>query len=165
MLNFLFFNNCEGYIIWGYIICLPCRRLEFDSLGQEDPLEEEMVTHPSVSCLENYMDRGTWQATVHWVSRVRYNWATKLPPSGVLISWGKTKKYLNHLSLKPTASEIACSVRLNCQRKIWITERVERGNMLGKAVHLRGSKLTLLFFKEDFTLHQALFQVIQIRVS
>ena len=26
------------------------------------------------------MDRGTWQATVHGVARVRYNLATKPPP-------------------------------------------------------------------------------------
>ena len=30
------------------------------------------------SCLENPMDRGTWQATVHGVSRVRHDLATKL---------------------------------------------------------------------------------------
>ena len=34
------------------------------SLGQEDPLEKEMATH-QYSCLENPMDRGAWQATVH----------------------------------------------------------------------------------------------------
>ena len=28
------------------------------SLGREDPLEEEMATHSSISCLENPMDRG-----------------------------------------------------------------------------------------------------------
>ena len=32
------------------------------------------------SCLENLMDRGAWQATVHGVSRVRHDLATK-PPS------------------------------------------------------------------------------------
>ena len=36
------------------------------SLGQEDPLEEEMATHSS--CLENPMDRGAWWATVHGVT-------------------------------------------------------------------------------------------------
>ena len=30
-------------------------------------------------CLENPMDRGTWQATVHGVARVRHNLATKPP--------------------------------------------------------------------------------------
>ena len=34
------------------------------SLVQEDPLEKGMATH-SGSCLENPMDRGAWQATVH----------------------------------------------------------------------------------------------------
>ena len=33
------------------------------------------------SCLENPMDRGAWKATVHGVTRVRHDWATKpLPP-------------------------------------------------------------------------------------
>ena len=33
------------------------------------------------SCLENPMDRGAWQATVHGVARVRHYLATKpLPP-------------------------------------------------------------------------------------
>ena len=34
------------------------------SLGREDPLEEEMATH-----LENPMDRGAWWATVHGVAK------------------------------------------------------------------------------------------------
>ena len=37
------------------------------SLGQGDPLEEGVVTHSSVTCLENPMDRGAWQAMVHRV--------------------------------------------------------------------------------------------------
>ena len=32
------------------------------------------------SCLGNPMDRGAWQATVHGVTRVRHNLATKPPP-------------------------------------------------------------------------------------
>ena len=31
------------------------------------------------SCLENPMDRGDWQATVHEVARVRHNLVTKPP--------------------------------------------------------------------------------------
>ena len=37
------------------------------SLGQEDPLEEGMATL-QYSCLENSMDGGAWQATVHGVT-------------------------------------------------------------------------------------------------
>ena len=33
--------------------------------GWEDALEEGMVTHSSISCLENSMDRGAWRATVY----------------------------------------------------------------------------------------------------
>ena len=35
------------------------------SLGREDPLEEETPTHSSILGMENPMDRGTWQAIVH----------------------------------------------------------------------------------------------------
>ena len=57
------------------------------SLSWEDPLEEGMATHSSIlawriqwgvflpgesngeySCLENPMDRGAWQATVHEIA-------------------------------------------------------------------------------------------------
>ena len=50
------------------------------NVGREDPLEKEMATHSSYSCLENPMDRGAWQPTVHGVARVRHDLATKPPP-------------------------------------------------------------------------------------
>ena len=37
------------------------------SVGQEDPLEEEMTTHST--CLDNPEDGGAWWATVHGVSK------------------------------------------------------------------------------------------------
>ena len=39
------------------------------SLGQEDPLEEGLATHSSILAWEIPMDRGAWQATVHWVAK------------------------------------------------------------------------------------------------
>ena len=39
------------------------------SLGQEDPLEEEMATQLQHSYLKNPMDRGAWQATIHGVEK------------------------------------------------------------------------------------------------
>ena len=41
------------------------------SLGWENPLDEGMATHSSISCLENPLDRGAWQATVHGVTKSR----------------------------------------------------------------------------------------------
>ena len=41
------------------------------SLGWEDPLEEGMATHSSVLAWRIPMDRGTWWATVHGVTRRR----------------------------------------------------------------------------------------------
>ena len=43
-----------------------------DGEGNGNPLQ--------YSCLEDPMDRGTWQATVHGVTRVGHDLATKLPP-------------------------------------------------------------------------------------
>ena len=42
---------------------------QVQSHGREDPLEEGMSTHSSISCLENSMDTGAWQATVHAVTK------------------------------------------------------------------------------------------------
>ena len=40
------------------------------SLGQEDLMEREMATHPiQNSCLENSMDSGAWQITLHGVAK------------------------------------------------------------------------------------------------
>ena len=46
------------------------RETRVGSLGQEDPLEKGTITHSSIlSCLENSMDRGAWQAIVHGVAK------------------------------------------------------------------------------------------------
>ena len=42
---------------------------QVQSLGQEDPLEEEMTTQLQYSCLENPMNRGACWATVCEVSK------------------------------------------------------------------------------------------------
>ena len=39
------------------------------SLGWEDPLEEDMATHPSIVAWRIPIDRGAWQATVHGVTK------------------------------------------------------------------------------------------------
>ena len=39
------------------------QEMEFQSLSQEDALEEEMATQLQYAYLENPMDRGIWQAT------------------------------------------------------------------------------------------------------
>ena len=41
------------------------------SLGWEDPLEEDMTTHSSILAWRTPMDRGAWQATVHQVAESR----------------------------------------------------------------------------------------------
>ena len=54
-------------IMWGKLTLLYIDTGE----GNGNPLQ--------YSCLENPMDRGAWQATVHGVLRVGHNLATKQP--------------------------------------------------------------------------------------
>ena len=42
--------------------------MQVPTLGQEDPLQEDVATHPSILAWRIPMDRGDWQATVHWVA-------------------------------------------------------------------------------------------------
>ena len=39
------------------------------TLCLEVPLEKEMATHSSYSCLGNPMNRGAWRATVYWFAK------------------------------------------------------------------------------------------------
>ena len=39
------------------------------SLGQEDPLEEDMATHSGILALRIPMFRGAWRATVHGITK------------------------------------------------------------------------------------------------
>ena len=61
--------------------------LPFCGEGNGNPLQ--------YSCLENPMDRGAWQATVHGAARVRHNLATKPPPP--LPFWASYSTPLLHL--------------------------------------------------------------------
>jgi len=45
------------------------QKMWVQSLGWEDPLEEEMATHSRILAWENPIDRGTWWATVHRVGK------------------------------------------------------------------------------------------------
>ena len=42
--------------------------LQVRSLGQEDPLEEEMATHSSILAWKILVDRRAWQVTVNGVT-------------------------------------------------------------------------------------------------
>ena len=48
---------------------LAMQETRIRSLGWEDPLGEGHGDPLQYSCLENVMDRGAWQATVHGVAK------------------------------------------------------------------------------------------------
>ena len=68
-------SDRQIYLKWGFSRSSvskesTCHAGDMGSMGLEDLLEKEMTTH-STSCLENPMDRGAWQATVHGVAESR----------------------------------------------------------------------------------------------
>ena len=80
----VFMQNLCGFLIYiNIVLGLPfgsagkepacqCRRhwrCWVWSLGQEDPLEKEMGNPLQYTCLENPMNSGAWQATVHGVAK------------------------------------------------------------------------------------------------
>ena len=65
---------------------LPAMRETWvQSLGWEDPLEEEMATHSSILAWRIPMDRGAWRATV----------------PGVTKSWTRLNTHAQHTDLIP----------------------------------------------------------------
>ena len=80
---FMPMQNCV-YLFWDSLvaqqlrICLQCRRHGFNPwVGN---IFWRRKWQPLwCSCLENSMNRGAWRATVHGVTRVRHNLATKPP--------------------------------------------------------------------------------------
>ena len=59
---------------------LETQETEVRSLGQEDPLEEEIATLQCF-CWENPMDRGAWQASIHRVVKSQTqlsDWACRI---------------------------------------------------------------------------------------
>ena len=71
--------------------------VKVQSLGGEDPLEEENGNPLQYSCLENPMDRGAWQTTDHGVKELKTT--EQLKSAGMLVL----------LSLTSSSSEAASS--------------------------------------------------------
>ena len=57
------------------------RKCGFDPWVGKTPPGEGNDNPLQYSCLENPMDRGAWQATVHGVARIRHDLATKSQPA------------------------------------------------------------------------------------
>ena len=79
------YNENEDYIGFpgGSVVKnLPAiQETQVQSLGWEDPLEEEMATHSSILAWKNPMDRGAWWATVYGVAKSQTqlsDWACKI---------------------------------------------------------------------------------------
>ena len=59
-----------AYLVAQMVENLPAlQETQIQSLGREDPLDKGTSGNPlHYSCLENSMDRGAWQTTVHGVT-------------------------------------------------------------------------------------------------
>ena len=72
LLVFYFIYSSVYSLVAQIVKSLPAvQEMWVQSLGGEDPLDKEMATHSSYSCLENLMEGGAWQATVQGVAK---NW-------------------------------------------------------------------------------------------
>ena len=67
---------CTHTFLWGFPggasgkeSACQCRRGK-RPLGWEDPLEESMATHSSILAWRILMDRGSWKAIVHMVTKI-----------------------------------------------------------------------------------------------
>ena len=64
------------YIVWASLMDqrlrthLPMQEIQVGSLGQDDPPGGGNGNPLQYSCLENPMDRGAWQTTVHGFAKV-----------------------------------------------------------------------------------------------
>ena len=67
-------------MLWASLVAQSVKNLpamqetQVQFLGQEDPHGKGNGNPLHYCCLENPMDRGAWQATVHGVARVRLNY-------------------------------------------------------------------------------------------
>ena len=66
-------------------------------LGQEDSPGEGNGNPLQYSCLENPIDRGAWQATVHETTRAGHDLVTKTTPPHSMGEVNKTNTYLNFI--------------------------------------------------------------------
>ena len=95
-------------------IHLQCRRPGFNPWVGKIPWRREWYPL-QYSGLENSMDRGAWQATVHGFTRVRHNLATKQP------SLCQTLCSVLWTVNKTCQSETYCSVRGSCPSDPFLT--------------------------------------------
>ena len=72
MLIILFSHFCGASLVAQIVKNLPAMQETWvQSLGWEDPLKEGMATHSSTLAWKIPMDRGTWYATIHDVTKSR----------------------------------------------------------------------------------------------
>ena len=75
----------------GKKIHLPMQEKWVQSLGWEDPLEEECGNPLQFSCLENSMDRGAWRATIHKVATEQLSTLTQALSN----MWRNTNQFIS----------------------------------------------------------------------
>ena len=71
-------------IDWLHLLCGACNARDPGSIPGSGKSSGEGNGNPlQYSCLENPIDKGVWQVTVHGVTRVGHDLASKLPPSPI----------------------------------------------------------------------------------
>ena len=80
MLGIVIYRKEEGFAILSLTILVPYHAGDPGLIPGSERSPGEGNDNPfQYSCLENHMDRGVWWVTVHGVSRVGHDLATKPP--------------------------------------------------------------------------------------
>ena len=114
---FYWWTSCFKWpqsLCWGGFPCSSVRKESACSAGDPGSIPErspgERNGNPlQYFCLKNLMDKGAWQATVHGVTRVRHDFASKPPTTIELkfclvfqgagrLSCTSWRKYVHHRS-------------------------------------------------------------------
>ena len=62
-------GTCINLVAQQKSIRLPMQETRVRSLGQEDPLENEMATHSNILAWGNRINRGAWRTIDHGVTK------------------------------------------------------------------------------------------------
>ena len=81
------------------------------SLGWEDPLEEETATHSVILAWKNLKDRGAWRATVLGVAKSRTRLRARTAGSDTITEEAASVRVLSCILLIGSKSQSPCTQR------------------------------------------------------
>ena len=91
------------------------------SLGQKDPLEEGMATHPSILAWRTPMDRGAWRVAVHGVAKswTRLKQLSSCSSSGQTVREPRMTRHMTPVPWGPVQQSCMKASPTSCWELLW----------------------------------------------